>query len=323
MFLHLMKALLKGGGVVNGYQVWLESFYNSIKGKAMRLYIIGNGFDIRHGLPTRYKHFKSYVAKNDKELYDAIEEYIPAGDEWNELESALGEIDYELILQNSEMFLVTYNTEDWSDAYHHDYQYEVDKITRMLSARLKEQFADWVKGINIADAYNSEQYIPPIPRESLYFSFNYTNTLQQIYAVPDAQIMHIHGNCSYDEDLILGHSFRVEKSLNPYIGPDQDIRIAEAYDSIDKYFGNTFKPSEDIIKEENVFFSSLKNVDEVIVLGHSLAEVDGEYFSEINKSIQKSARWIVALYKGEEKSGSLEDYDVRASNIFYVLYEDI
>ncbi|HBT3323476.1 TPA: bacteriophage abortive infection AbiH family protein [Klebsiella pneumoniae] len=289
----------------------------------MRLYIIGNGFDIRHGLPTRYKHFKSYVAKNDKELYDAIEEYIPAGDEWNELESALGEIDYELILQNSEMFLVTYNTEDWSDAYHHDYQYEVDKITRMLSARLKEQFADWVKGINIADAYNSEQYIPPIPRESLYFSFNYTNTLQQIYAVPDAQIMHIHGNCSYDEDLILGHSFRVEKSLNPYIGPDQDIRIAEAYDSIDKYFGNTFKPSKDIIKEENVFFSSLKNVDEVIVLGHSLAEVDGEYFAEINKSIPKSARWIVALYKGEEKSGSLEDYDVRASNISFVLYEDI
>ncbi|MDR2225223.1 MAG: bacteriophage abortive infection AbiH family protein [Providencia sp.] len=293
----------------------------------MRLYIIGNGFDIRHGLPTGYKHFKSYVAKNDQELYDSIEEYIPAGDEWNELESALGEIDYELILQNSEMFLASYNTDDWSDAYHHDYQYEVDKITRMLSARLKKQFADWVKGINIADADNSEQYIPHIPRESLYFSFNYTNTLQQIYAVPDEQIIHIHGNCSYDDDLILGHSFRVEKSLNPYIGPDQDTRIAEAYDSIDEYFGNTFKPSEDIIediiKEERVFFSSLKNVDEVIVLGHSLAEVDGKYFAEINKSIQENARWIVALYRGEEKSGSLEDYDVRDSNISYVQYEDI
>ncbi|WP_038906276.1 bacteriophage abortive infection AbiH family protein [Dickeya zeae] len=289
----------------------------------MRLYIIGNGFDIRHGLPTGYKHFKSYVAKNDQELYDAIEEYIPAGDEWNELESALGEIDYELILQNSEMFLASYNSDDWSDAYHHDYQYEVDKITRMLSARLKEQFADWVKGINIADAYNSEQYIPPIPRESLYFSFNYTNTLQQIYTVPDEQIIHIHGNCSYDDDLILGHSFRVEKSLNPYIGLDQDTRIAEAYDSIDEYFGNTFKPSGDIIKEESVFFSSLKNVDEVIVLGHSLAEVDGKYFAEINKSIQENARWIVALYRGEEKSGSLEDYDVRDSNISYVQYEDI
>lgn len=323
MFLRLMKVLLKGGMVVNGEQVRLVSFYNSTMGKTMRLYIIGNGFDIRHGLPTGYKHFKSYVAKNDQELYDAIEEYIPAGDEWNELESALGEIDYELILENSEMFLASYNTDDWSDAYHHDYQYEVDKITRMLSARLKEQFADWVKGINIADAYNSEQYIPPIPTESLYFSFNYTNTLQQIYAVPDAQIIHIHGNCSYDDDLILGHSFRVEKSLNPYIGPNQDTRIAEAYDSIDEYFGNTFKPSEDIIKEESIFFSSLKNVDEVIVLGHSLAEVDGKYFVEINKSIQENARWIVALYRGEEKSGSLEDYDVRDSNISYVQYEDI
>ena len=289
----------------------------------MRLYIIGNGFDIRHGLPTGYKHFKSYVAKNDQELYDAIEEYIPAGDEWNELESALGEIDYELILQNSEMFLVSYDTNDWSDAYHHDYQYEVDKITRMLSARLKEQFADWVKGINIADAYNSKQYIPPIPRESLYFSFNYTNILQKIYPVPDAQVIHIHGNCSYDNDLILGHGFRVEKSLNPYRGPEQDTRIAEAYDSIDEYFGNTFKPSEDIIKEESVFFSSLNNVNEVIVLGHSLAEVDGVYFAEINKSIQENARWIVALYKGEEKSGSLEDYDVTGSNVSYVQYEDI
>ncbi|KEY44614.1 bacteriophage abortive infection AbiH family protein [Pantoea agglomerans] len=289
----------------------------------MRLYIIGNGFDIRHGLPTGYKHFKSHVAKNDQELYEAIEEYMPAGDEWNELESALGEIDYELILEKSEMFLASYNTDDWSDAYHHDYPYEVDRITQMLSARLKEQFADWVKGINIADAYNPVQYLPPIPKESLYFSFNYTNTLQQIYAVPETQIIHIHGNCRCDDDLILGHSFRAKKSLNPYTGPDQDTRVAEAYDSIDEYFGNTFKPSEEIIKEESIFFSSLKNVDEVIVLGHSLAQVDGEYFTEINKSIQVNAQWIVALYRGEEKSGSLEDYDVKESNISYVQYEDI
>lgn len=59
-----MKALLKGG--VNWEQVRLISFYNSTMGKTMRLYIIGNGFDIRHGLPTGYKHFKSYVAKMTK-----------------------------------------------------------------------------------------------------------------------------------------------------------------------------------------------------------------------------------------------------------------
>ncbi|MCW4407577.1 bacteriophage abortive infection AbiH family protein, partial [Escherichia coli] len=49
----------------------LVFLYNSTKGKTMRLYIIGNGFDMRHGLPTGYKHFKSYVEKNDQDLYDA------------------------------------------------------------------------------------------------------------------------------------------------------------------------------------------------------------------------------------------------------------
>ena len=51
----------------------LVFLYNSTKGKTMRLYIIGNGFDMRHGLPTGYKHFKSYVEKNNQDLYDAIE----------------------------------------------------------------------------------------------------------------------------------------------------------------------------------------------------------------------------------------------------------
>ncbi|MCJ5312493.1 bacteriophage abortive infection AbiH family protein [Klebsiella pneumoniae] len=37
--------------------------------------------------------------------------------------------------------------------------------------------------------------------------------MQQIYAVPDAQIMHIHGNCSYDEDLILGHRESANKQV--------------------------------------------------------------------------------------------------------------
>ncbi|WP_419236194.1 bacteriophage abortive infection AbiH family protein [Serratia fonticola] len=288
----------------------------------MRLYIIGNGFDIRHGLPTGYRHFKSYVEERDKELYEAIEEYLPAGDEWNDLESALGEIDYDSILDKCEMYLVSYSAEDWSDAFHHDYQYEVDKITRLLSERLKELFTDWVKGIDITIAHTPTQYIPPIPMESLYFSFNYTNTLQLVYSIPESQITHIHGNCGYDEDIKLGHGFKVDESLNPYAGPDQDTRIAEAYDNINEYFGTTFKPVEDIIKEENEYFSSLKNVNEVFVLGHSLAEVDGEYFAKINKSIQENARWVIALYKDEIKSGSLNDYGISATNISFVQYED-
>uniref|UniRef100_UPI001C97D54A AbiH family protein n=1 Tax=Yersinia aldovae TaxID=29483 RepID=UPI001C97D54A len=133
----------------------------------MRLYVIGNGFDIRHNLPTGYKHFREYVAEHDRHLYDAVEEYMPVGDEWNELESALGDIDYYRILDNNESFLVSYSAEDWSEAFHHDYQYEVERITRLLSDRLKELFTDWVKKIDIDDAHNSTQYIPALSCQNL------------------------------------------------------------------------------------------------------------------------------------------------------------
>ncbi|ENZ4843438.1 AbiH family protein [Klebsiella pneumoniae] len=56
----------------------------------MRLYVIGNGFDIRHGLPTRFCCFEAYVKRHNQQLYESISNFVPTEDEWNDLESALG-----------------------------------------------------------------------------------------------------------------------------------------------------------------------------------------------------------------------------------------
>ncbi|WP_259338119.1 bacteriophage abortive infection AbiH family protein [Staphylococcus xylosus] len=37
-----------------------------------RLFVIGNGFDIKHGLKTNYQNFKNEVAKNDLKLFEII-----------------------------------------------------------------------------------------------------------------------------------------------------------------------------------------------------------------------------------------------------------
>ncbi|MEX5528372.1 AbiH family protein [Pseudomonas syringae] len=42
------------------------------------LYIIGNGFDLHHGLPTQYKHFKDYLRTEDPEVYDWVDSYVGA-----------------------------------------------------------------------------------------------------------------------------------------------------------------------------------------------------------------------------------------------------
>lgn len=42
----------------------------------MKLYIIGNGFDVFHGLPTRYSDFRSYIISLYPDAEDSID-YIP------------------------------------------------------------------------------------------------------------------------------------------------------------------------------------------------------------------------------------------------------
>lgn len=37
-----------------------------------RLFIIGNGFDIAHGLPTRYLDFREFLEKNDFSFFERV-----------------------------------------------------------------------------------------------------------------------------------------------------------------------------------------------------------------------------------------------------------
>ncbi|OYY26063.1 MULTISPECIES: AbiH family protein [unclassified Acidovorax] len=54
-----------------------------------KLYVIGNGFDLWHGIPSSYREFKSFVQEHDRDLFNAVENYLPAGKDWSDLESAL------------------------------------------------------------------------------------------------------------------------------------------------------------------------------------------------------------------------------------------
>ncbi len=41
------------------------------------LYIIGNGFDLHHGISSSYNGFKKFVKENEVELYELIGKYLP------------------------------------------------------------------------------------------------------------------------------------------------------------------------------------------------------------------------------------------------------
>ncbi|WP_429413148.1 AbiH family protein, partial [Roseimarinus sediminis] len=119
-------------------------------------------------------------------------------------------------------------------------------------------------------------------------------------------------------DIVLGHgidraNFEEEKELPPDDLPveefadwyEQNDNWDYSYDtgkeSIIQYFTNSYKATESIIKEHEVFFKNLKSINRVFVLGHSLADVDIEYFEKIRANISPNAKWIVSFFGAAEK----------------------
>jgi hypothetical protein len=53
------------------------------------LYVMGNGFDLHHGIASKYSDFKTYLAKYDRDLLYALEHLYDCKDIWGDFEQNL------------------------------------------------------------------------------------------------------------------------------------------------------------------------------------------------------------------------------------------
>lgn len=267
------------------------------------LYIIGNGFDLHHDIPSDYRDFGRYLAAVDSDTYREIEAYFNVDDEfWWQFEQQLAKFDTDAAIDYASQFLMSYGTDDWSDSGHHDYQYELDRVVKAISITLQERFAQWVRQLPVPSVSSCNTEPLPLDPNAFYLNFNYTQTLQWTYGIPGNQILHIHGRASDPSDkLILGHGWErtATDSLNHGVDmPEADVRIVEGNKIVDDYFSATFKPTAQIIAHNQTFFSNLKAIRQIYVMGHSLAEVDAPYFGEIIKNIDSSlVRWMISYHR--------------------------
>lgn len=278
-----------------------------------KLFVIGNGFDLHHGIRSGYKHFCAFVQAQDRAVFDAVERYLPAdGDgtngKWSDMEAALGKLSPDEVIEDLGHFMASYADDDWSDSGHHDFQYEVGRLAERLSAELRRLFGLWIRQLKIPAQIPLDQALQVLDPTAIFFSFNYTTTLIQAYGVPLEQITYIHGCADQvDQHLILGHA-RKPRSLNDR--PDLaelDTRLVEVNDILDNYFDNTFKPSDQIIQAHPTFFDRLLSVQEVYVLGHSLEDVDAPYYKKmlLNTSVRQ-ANFHLAIHDPKEMPGMLK-----------------
>lgn len=264
-----------------------------------KLYIIGNGFDIQHGLKSRYWDFKEYLDIKDRKLVDKLEEYFGADSLWSDFEETLAYLDTEQIIDECMNYLQSYGAEDWSDAYHHDYQCEVQQRIDLITNTLKQKFTEWILQLKLPDNANENMVV--VDRGATFINFNYTDTLEQLYKVTPDQIFYIHNKAvDTNSTLILGHSRNPKntKSLEElYNDEDTDVRVAEGNRILDDYFTETYKSTKTIIKENADFFARLKDIETIYIFGHSLSIVDRPYFEEIIKHIDKDKIiWKVSFH---------------------------
>lgn len=271
-----------------------------------RLFVIGNGFDIAHGLNTDYKAFLEQLSSEHSSFYNAVCHYISEDALWSNFEEALGCLDYEQLQDDNSCYYLDYGDDNWRDSANHDYQYMIGEDLSFAS-NIPRFFLEW---INEVDTDVSPIVSPSVlNRNCLFLNFNYTDTLEQVYDIPTKQIIYIHGKASRGDNIIVGHhdaslfqkraipSFASAEEHGTYMeDDDDDFRLQEARTIIKEYFRKTYKDTVSIIRENCAFFHSLLATDEVFVLGHSLSLIDFDYFIEIRNAVPDSCVWYISYY---------------------------
>ena len=259
------------------------------------LFIIGNGFDLAHGMPTKYDDFKRWLIENDRiDIIQELQHAFPGmkGGEyllWSDFETALGQYDIDTVLNWG-----------WDDLYITSSSIgnlKFDRPGSLLNIQLpdiiRDVFPAWVKSIPLATIPTYK-----LPSQALYLSFNYTDTIERLYRIPDSHILHIHGRVSVNDALVVGHN----RSIDPSEYWDDHLDVRENNERMQRLvdMNDLQKPSFELINQNESFFRLLNTVQTVTVLGHSCASIDFPYFRKVRMSIRGDAEWIFNPYSEED-----------------------
>ncbi len=183
-----------------------------------------------------------------------------------------------------------------------------------------------IDGTPLNEPYLAEKALGEcdIKKEARLLLYLDTDTLESVYRIDPDNIKHIHGYVkNKKEELVIGHcnqkviSYALEKKKEAEIN-FIDFEIS-TFDRVSKYCDATLKRTRRIIDENADFFKSLSNVNEVIIIGHSLNIVDMPYFKKVFNSISENAIWKAYYFEDTDKKPFekvLDDLGIREENRF-------
>lgn len=216
------------------------------------IFIIGNGFDVAHGLNSSYEYFYKYLSqtygdvshsrwvlpyifRESKECDDIdaahflmrlISAIDKSGTRWCDFENSLGKLDYSRFFETDYM-------DTYTDALKRSLEISVPKI--------KKFFNNWIMDMRTNEICKIDSFSRLIDIENDYFiSFNYTHVLEDVYNAK--HVCHVHGD--FKSDIIMGHGDHSIIKLMSY--PDLKTSVPKGKNSnqneklfrMEKYWSN-------------------------------------------------------------------------------------
>ena len=317
--------------------------------KYKRLYIIGNGFDLHHGIKSGYSEFRDFLIGNKEKsvALDILTSYYNANDDefWNSFENNLSKFDVVKYIEEKNIeYYPDLSAENFAREVE-DASFNTEKDFENLSLEIKNAFHDWIYTLNSPNC-NMKIYIKR--NDSFFINFNYTKTLEDLYNIPSNIISHIHGCVDIDENFIIGHGDKI--SVNDITDnitddlPDDYVTIED----IEQYYENQYDPIEDNIKNVTIdcvntffkkdvneiirsnyhIFEHIAELEEICIYGWSFSSVDLPYLKHIidNNSDISRIKWEISYYREEDKEIAmkfLKKYNILESQISFVRLHDL
>lgn len=297
-----------------------------------KLFIIGNGFDLQHGIKSRYEDFHNFLRSiymNEELKMKSLDDFSP----WryniprtrtllghyddDQLIDVLGFLDYCLTKSENGTNLFNYyvNSDWWSiestlsklnlveffeedqDINFLDYpeEYKVYDIAECFKY-LNTIVSMWAKEIDIS-------FVKPIPtfeelfdcENDLFFTFNYTRTLEEVYGAK--QVRHVHGQSG--QYVLFGH----EATFNTidFCAKNNIPNCCEH--AVKVLLEITQKDTAKNSKKMELYYLFLdKDITDIYSYGFSFANVDLIYIKDICKSLDTSKIiWHLSNFDSKEK----------------------
>lgn len=267
------------------------------------LYVIGNGFDLMHRVPSSYYSFRDSLGRHSM-LREMLEMTLTPDDIWADFEESLAFWNMDVMASRDivDMWLDNYGFYTDDDGGAAEFYMAIEAAANPIAEianGLPKAFRKWVNSLSIGTDDRPLKEL--IQSNGRVLSFNYTEFIETLYGVKE--VCYIHG-CRKDKKqrLILGHRpgigtefYDVDREPKTYRQAVIDIAQENVLSFVYEHDAMLTKDSKEIVRQHRPFFDALEDTDQIIVIGHSLSPVDWAYFAELNR-VAADARWVFGCF---------------------------